>query len=102
MNASRSFCMALALCAGLSVVACAHRQARTTPTHAPMAAGVVSTQFKAPESKVEAVKDTVHGVEIVDNYRWLEGDNSDAGHMGKTTPDVAAWTDSQDKYTRDV
>jgi len=44
-----------------------------------------------PETPVMAVVDTLHGVEIVDNYRWLEnGEDSQ----------VIAWADQQDKYCR--
>ena len=46
--------------------------------------------------------ETRHGVTWVDNYRWLEGDNSDPRDMGKMTPEVAAWTDAQNAYTRSV
>ena len=48
------------------------------------------------------VTDTLHGVQIVDRYRWLEGDNGDPNDPGKVTPDVAAWTDAQNGYTRSV
>ncbi|CAG0948489.1 prolyl oligopeptidase [Phycisphaerales bacterium] len=53
-----------------------------------------------PVTRVEPVTDTVQGVLITDNYRWLEGDNSDPTAMGKMTPEVAAWTDEQNAYTR--
>ena len=46
--------------------------------------------------------DVLHGHEIVDDYRWLEGDVSDPGRMGRVTPEVAAWTDAQNAYTRAV
>jgi len=55
-----------------------------------------------PPTRVEPVKETVQGVEIVDDYRWLEGDNSNPKAMGATTPEVAAWTAAQDAYTRAV
>jgi len=44
----------------------------------------------------------VQGTEIADPYRWLEGDNSNPEQMGKVTPEVAAWTDAQNAYTRSV
>ena len=50
--------------------------------------GVESTG--APVTDVKPVTDTLHGVEVVDNYRWLENSNSD----------VQAWTDRQNEYTR--
>jgi prolyl oligopeptidase len=45
-----------------------------------------------PPSRVAAVTETVHGVAVTDNYRWLEG--SDA--------EVTSWTDAQNRYTRSV
>jgi prolyl oligopeptidase len=53
-----------------------------------------------PATRVEPVGETIHGVTIVDEYRWLEGDNSDPANMGKMTPEVASWTDEQNAYTR--
>lgn len=53
-----------------------------------------------PATRIEAVTDTVHGVSITDNYRWLEGDNSDPAAMGKVTPEIETWTDEQNAYTR--
>ena len=58
--------------------------------------------MRPPATKAEPVKETLHGVEIVDPYRWLEGDNSDPKSAGKVTPEVAAWTDAQNAYTRAV
>ena len=58
--------------------------------------------MRPPATKAEPVKETLHGVEIVDPYRWLEGDNSDSKSAGKVTPEVAAWTDAQNAYTRAI
>jgi prolyl oligopeptidase len=55
-----------------------------------------------PATKIDPVTERLHGVAVVDNYRWLEGDNSDPADMGKVTPEVAAWTDAQNAYTRSV
>ena len=55
-----------------------------------------------PPTRIETVKEVVHGVAIADDYRWLEGDDSNPQAMGKTTPEVAAWTAAQDAYTRSV
>lgn len=55
-----------------------------------------------PPTEVHPVTESVHGVQLTDNYRWLEGDDSDPENMGKLTPDVAAWTDAQNAYTRSV
>jgi prolyl oligopeptidase len=60
------------------------------------------TAAKPPATKVEPVEETLHGVAITDRYRWLEGDNSNPADQGKVTPDVAAWTDAQNSYTRSV
>ncbi len=46
-----------------------------------------------PPSAVHPVVDTLHGVAIVDNYRWLEDQNS---------PETRAWIDAQNAYTRKV
>ncbi|UCD95442.1 MAG: S9 family peptidase, partial [Candidatus Zixiibacteriota bacterium] len=44
-----------------------------------------------PETQAIAVVDTLHGVEIVDNYRWLENGDD---------PGVREWGDKQDEYCR--
>jgi prolyl oligopeptidase len=43
-----------------------------------------------PKTQVEAVKDTINGVEIIDPYRWLEDQNS---------PQTRAWIDAENSYT---
>jgi len=55
-----------------------------------------------PATRVQPVRDSLHGVEVVDPYRWLEGDNSNPDRRGQLTPEVAAWTDAQNAYTRAV
>ncbi len=55
-----------------------------------------------PSTKLELVSETLHGREMVDPYRWLEGDNSNPDRPGQVTPEVAAWTDAQNAYTRRV
>ncbi|MCJ7838172.1 MAG: hypothetical protein MUP61_03015, partial [Burkholderiales bacterium] len=55
-----------------------------------------------PATRVQPVRDSLHGVEVVDPYRWLEGDNSNPDRMGQVTPQVAEWTDAQNAYTRAV
>ncbi len=49
-----------------------------------------------PPTDVRPVTDNYHGVEIVDDYRWLEGDN------GTSTAEVLSWTEQQNDYTRGV
>ena len=63
---------------------------------------MIRTTAKPPVTKTVPVKEMVQGTEIVDPYRWLEGDNADPDDMGKVTPEVAAWTDAQNAYTRSV
>jgi prolyl oligopeptidase len=43
-----------------------------------------------PKTRTDNVKDVLHGVEIVDPYRWLEEQNS---------PETRAWIDAQNAYT---
>src|SRR5262249_21302294 len=56
----------------------------------------------APPTRSAPVAETVHGVSIVDDYRWLEGDDADPKAMGAMTPEVAAWTEAQNAYTRGI
>ena len=78
----------LGLCLCISFVSCSNSMPRTAAT--------------PPATKTEPVTETLHGVEIADPYRWLEGDNSNPDDQGKVTPEVAGWTDSQNGYTRSV
>lgn len=55
-----------------------------------------------PATESVPVTDTIHGEKVVDEYRWLEGDNSDPNNMGLLTDDVVSWTDGQNGYTRSV
>lgn len=50
-----------------------------------------------PATPREPVKGVLHGTELVDEFRWLEGDE-----QGRLTPRVAEWTDAQNAYTRAV
>jgi prolyl oligopeptidase len=43
-----------------------------------------------PKTKVEPLKEVIHGVTITDPYRWLEDQNS---------PETRAWIDAQVQYT---
>jgi prolyl oligopeptidase len=43
-----------------------------------------------PPTRVEEVRETLHGVEVVDPYRWLEDQNS---------PQTRAWIDAQNAYS---
>jgi prolyl oligopeptidase len=58
-----------------------------------------------PPTEKRPVEDPAAGVggkPFVDDYRWLEGDNSNPERMGQVTPEVSAWTDAQNAYTRSV
>ncbi|HXI02808.1 MAG TPA: prolyl oligopeptidase family serine peptidase, partial [Candidatus Saccharimonadales bacterium] len=46
-----------------------------------------------PETRREPVTDHIHGVDIVDDYRWLEDGKS---------PETRAWIDAQEKYAHQV
>ena len=46
-----------------------------------------------PRTKVDNVKETLHGVEVADPYRWLEDQDS---------PDTRAWLTAQNQYTHAV
>jgi prolyl oligopeptidase len=61
-----------------------------------------ATTPNMPQTEKRPVKETLHGVEIIDNYRWLEGDNSDPKQMGKVNDEVGKWTDAQNAYTRSI
>ncbi len=62
----------------------------------------IRTAARPPATRVAPVTDSIHGVAVTDNYRWLEGDDADPQNPGKVTPEVAAWTDEQNAYTRTV
>ena len=57
----------------------------------------VQEKARLPQTNVKEVKDTLHGVELTDPYRWLEGDE-----RGKLTPEVDRWTIAQNDYTRSI
>lgn len=61
-------------------------------------AGSVAAQpGEPPATEVRTVTEEIHGREIRDDYRWLEGDEK-----GEMTPELADWTDAQNAYTRQV
>ena len=89
----------LAALAGTSLMlgACHSQQALPPVVILPKPAEVPDTP---PPSRIDPVTETIHGVTLTDNYRWLEGDNSNPGAMGKISPEVAEWTDAENAYTR--
>ncbi|MGH9366123.1 MAG: prolyl oligopeptidase family serine peptidase [Thermoanaerobaculia bacterium] len=46
-----------------------------------------------PETRKEEIRETLHGAEIADPYRWLEDQDS---------PETRAWIDAQNAYTREL
>jgi prolyl oligopeptidase len=48
-----------------------------------------------PATKTTPVTDTLHGVELVDEYRWLEP-------LEKDSSEVAEWTTAQNDHTRSI
>lgn len=67
-------------------------------------AAVAISAAEMPKTEQKVVKDTIHGVEVVDPFRWLEG--SAAPELKAPDPaldaKVSAWTDAQNAYTRQV
>jgi prolyl oligopeptidase len=53
-------------------------------------AAVTGSIAGPPKTEVSEVKETIHGVEVVDPYRWLEDQNS---------PQTRAWIDAENAYT---
>src|ERR671918_1785045 len=49
--------------------------------------------LKPPPSRVDDFREVIHGVEIIDPYRWLEEQDS---------PETRAWIDAQNKYTHSL
>jgi prolyl oligopeptidase len=50
-----------------------------------------SDQSQLPETPIIPVTNTYHGVEVIDNYQWLENGED---------PEVRNWAESQNNYTR--
>jgi prolyl oligopeptidase len=76
MKASRSlrgFCVSLVLILG--------------------AAAAPAEELSPPKTAVEEVRDTLHGVELVDPYRWLEDQES---------PQTRAWIGEENAFSRSV
>jgi len=62
-----------------------------------LGAATVSAQRQSlnapPPTRVDNVRETLHGVEIIDPYRWLEDQRS---------PETRAWIDAQNRYTESI
>jgi prolyl oligopeptidase len=59
---------------------------------APLAARAGATA-RPPATRADGVKETLHGVEITDPYRWLED---------KDSPETRAWIGAQNEYTQSL
>ncbi len=57
-----------------------------------------------PATPQEPVVETLHGVQIVDPYRWLEGSDAPEveGESSELDAKVAAWTEAQNAHTRNL
>ncbi len=60
---------------------------------APSGSSAVAAAPAPPATRTDNVKETLHGVELADPYRWLEDQRS---------PETRAWIDAQNKYTDSV
>jgi prolyl oligopeptidase len=70
------------------------RVSRATPILAfPLFLAAAGDAAGPPPTHRQPVEDRYHGVLVVDDYRWLEDGSS---------PEVAAWTEAQNRYTRAV
>jgi prolyl oligopeptidase len=68
-------------------------QAKGPSDQGPRGRGSRRSPLAFPETRAEAVAETFFGVRVNDPYRWLED---------KDAPEVAAWTDAQNAFTRSV
>src|SRR5215216_2640856 len=58
-----------------------------------ISSGVQAQAHKPPPTRVDNFREVLHGVEIIDPYRWLEEQDS---------PETRAWIDAQNKYTHSL
>jgi prolyl oligopeptidase len=96
--------VSLSLCVALMTGCSDSKSASSSlsPGSSPGGGSAVRTTAKPPATEKKPVTETLHGVPLTDDYRWLEGDNAKSDDQGQVTPEVAAWTDAQNAYTRQV
>jgi prolyl oligopeptidase len=58
-----------------------------------LAARPIAAQQGPPETRQDSVRDVLHGVELVDPYRWLEDQQA---------ADTRTWIDAQNRYTESL
>ena len=58
-----------------------------------ISAAVQAQAPKPPPTRVDNFREVLHGVEIIDPYRWLEEQDN---------PETRAWIDAQNKYTHSL
>ncbi len=68
---------------------CARRAALAAAALLALAGPVRAATLRPPLTRVEVVRDTLHGAVIADPYRWLED---------KDSPETRAWLAEQDRY----
>lgn len=56
------------------------------------AAGLDGSAGAQPQTRIEDAREIIHGAEVRDPYRWLEGDSDE----------VASWMRAQNAYTRSI
>ena len=58
---------------------------------------------RPPSTRVATVSETMHGVSIAEDYRWLEGpERAEDPDASQTLGEISAWTDAQRRTTRTV
>jgi len=88
--------VAVSVAATLIVAACARAPSRVlangsaAPLPAAIPSGSTSSALAPPPTRRDDFSEVLHGVTIVDPYRWLEEDQS---------PETRAWIDAQNRYT---
>jgi len=58
-----------------------------------LSVAAVGSQAPAPKTRTDNVKELLHGVEVVDPYRWLEDQRS---------PETRAWIAAQNEYSQAI
>jgi prolyl oligopeptidase len=64
----------------------------------------IAAELQPPATEQLPVREKLHGVDLVDEYRWLEGSDAPGfeGDAAELDRRVSVWTDAQNEYTRQV